>query len=111
MALRIYNTMTAKKEDFVPLSGNRVGIYVCGITAYDLCHIGHARSTIVFDMIYRYLRYRGYEVTFVRNFTDIDDKIINKANQEGVDYKIIAEKYIHEFSVDMGRFGLEKPSF
>ncbi len=110
MGLRIYNTMTGKKEEFLPLHGNRVRMYVCGITAYDLCHIGHARSTIIFDMIYRYLRYRGHEVTFVRNFTDIDDKIIKRANQEGVDYKIIAERYIREFKIDMGRFGLEKPS-
>ena len=110
MALRIYNTMTSKKEEFVPLHEKRVRMYVCGITAYDLCHIGHARSTIIFDMIYRYLRYRGYEVIFVRNFTDIDDKIIKRANQEGVEYKTIAEKYINEFNLDMGRFGLEKPS-
>ena len=110
MALRIYNTMTSKKEDFVPLLEKHVRMYVCGITAYDLCHIGHARSTIIFDMIYRYLRYRGYEVIFVRNFTDIDDKIIKRANQEGVEYKTIAEKYINEFNLDMGRFGLEKPS-
>ncbi len=110
MALRIHNTMTGKKEEFVPLHEKRVRMYVCGITAYDLCHIGHARSTIIFDMIYRYLRYRGYEVIFVRNFTDIDDKIIKRANQEGVEYKTIAEKYINEFNLDMGRFGLEKPS-
>ena len=110
MPLRIYNTMTGKKEEFVPLHEKQVKMYVCGVTVYDLCHIGHARSTIIFDMIYRYLRYRGYEVTFVRNFTDIDDKIIKRANQEGVDFKTIAEKYINEFNMDMGRFGLEKPS-
>ncbi len=110
MPLRIYNTLTGKKEDFVPLHGKRVGLYVCGVTVYDLCHIGHARSTVVFDMIYRYLRYRGYEVTYVRNFTDIDDKIIKRANQEGVDCKAIAEKYIDEFNIDMGRFHLEKPT-
>jgi cysteinyl-tRNA synthetase len=110
MTLRIYNTLTGKKEDFVPLRGKRVGLYVCGVTVYDLCHIGHARSAVVFDTIFRYLRYRGYEVTFVRNFTDIDDKIIKKANDEGVDYKTIAEKYIEEFNIDMGRLGLEKPS-
>ena len=111
MALRIYNTLTAKKEDFVPLRDKKVGMYVCGVTVYDLCHIGHARSAVVFDSIYRYLRYRGYEVTFVRNFTDIDDKIIKRANEEGVDYKAIAEKYINEFNIDMGMFDLEKPSF
>jgi cysteinyl-tRNA synthetase len=110
MGLRIYNTLTGKKEEFVPLQGNRVGMYVCGVTVYDLCHIGHARSAIVFDMIYRYLRYRQYEVTFVRNFTDIDDKIIKRANEEGVDCKSIAEKYINEFNIDMGRVDLEKPS-
>src|SRR4030066_2175334 len=110
MPLRVYNTLTGKKEDFVPLHGKRVGIYVCGVTVYDLCHIGHARSTVIFDMIHRYLRYRGYEVIYVRNFTDIDDKIIKRANEEGVDYKVITEKYIHEFNVDMGSLGLEKPT-
>jgi cysteinyl-tRNA synthetase len=111
MALRIYNTLTGKKEEFVPLHGKRVGMYACGVTVYDLCHIGHARSAIVFDAIYRYLEYRGYEVTFVRNFTDIDDKIIKRANEQGVNCKTIAEKYIDEFNVDMGKFGLEKPKF
>jgi cysteinyl-tRNA synthetase len=109
MALRIYNTLTGKKEEFVPLHEKQVGMYVCGVTVYDLCHIGHARSAIVFDAIYRYLRYRGYDVTFVRNFTDIDDKIIKRANEEGVDCKTIAGKYIDEFNIDMGKFGLEKP--
>jgi cysteinyl-tRNA synthetase len=108
MAIRVYNTMSGKKEEFVPLQENKVGMYVCGVTVYDLCHIGHARSAIIFDMIYRYLRYRGYDVTFVRNFTDIDDKIINRANQEKTDYKTIAERYIREFEVDMGGLGLEK---
>jgi len=111
MPLRVYNTLTRKKEDFVPLHGKRVGMYACGVTVYDLCHIGHARSAIVFDAIYRYLGYRGYEVTFVRNFTDIDDKIIKRANEQGVNCKAIAEKYIDEFNVDMGKFGLEKPKF
>src|SRR5512139_3171045 len=110
MTLRIYNTMTGKKEEFVPLRENRVGLYVCGVTVYDLSHIGHARSTIVFDTVFRYLRYRGYDVTYVRNFTDIDDKIIKRANDEGVDYKAITEKYIHEFNVDMGSLGLERPN-
>jgi cysteinyl-tRNA synthetase len=110
MTIRIYNTLTGKKEDFVPLHENRIGMYVCGVTVYDLCHIGHARSAIVFDTIYRYLRYRGYEVTFVRNFTDIDDKIIKRANEEGVDCKSIAEKYIDEFNIDMGGLSLEKPA-
>ena len=108
MPIRVYNTLTGKKEEFVPIREGKVGMYVCGVTVYDLCHVGHARSAIIFDMIYRYLQYRGYEATFVRNFTDIDDKIINRANQEGTDYKTIAERYIREFEVDMGGLGLEK---
>ncbi|MGB9627073.1 MAG: cysteine--tRNA ligase, partial [Thermodesulfobacteriota bacterium] len=110
MALRIYNTLTGEKEDFIPLREKRVGMYVCGVTVYDLCHIGHARSAIVFDTIYRYLQYRGYEVRYVRNFTDIDDKIIHRANQEGADCHTIAERYIQEFKTDMGRLGLENPT-
>ena len=110
MTLRIYNTLTGKKEDFIPLQEKRVGMYVCGVTVYDLCHIGHARSAIVFDTIHRYLRYRGYDITYVRNFTDIDDKIIRRANEEGVDCKTIAEKYINEFNIDMGGLVLERPT-
>jgi len=108
MSIRIYNTLTGRKEEFSPLHQNQVGMYVCGVTVYDLCHIGHARSAIIFDMVYRYFRYRGYETTFVRNFTDIDDKIINRANEEKTDYKTIAERYIREFQVDMGALGLER---
>jgi cysteinyl-tRNA synthetase len=111
MPLRIYNTITGKKEEFIPLDDKKVGMYVCGVTVYDLCHIGHARSAIVFDAIYRFLRYSGYDVTFVRNFTDIDDKIIKRANLEGVNCKAIADKYIAEFNIDMGKFGFEKPRF
>lgn len=111
MALRIYNTLTGKKEEFHPLRERQVGMYACGVTVYDLCHIGHARSAIVFDVIYRYLRYKGYDVVFVRNFTDIDDKIIRRANEEGVSYLSLAERYIEEFHKDMGALGLEKPSF
>lgn len=110
MSLRIYNALTGRKEEFIPLNPNRVGMYVCGVTVYDLCHIGHARSAIVFDTIYRYFRYRGYDVIYVRNFTDIDDKIIKRANEEGVDYKTIADRYIMEFYCDMGGLGLEKPT-
>src|SRR5665811_86411 len=79
MTLRIYNTQSRKKEEFHPLEEGKVGIYVCGITAYDVCHVGHARSAVVFDVITRYLRYRGCDVTYVKNFTDVDDKIIDKA--------------------------------
>ena len=108
--LRIYNTLSGKKEVFKPLRGKKVGMYVCGVTVYDLCHIGHARSTVVFDVIFRYLRFLGYEVTYVRNITDVDDKIIKKANAEGVAWEEIANRYIREFSMDMEDLGLEKPT-
>src|SRR5512139_2871965 len=109
MALTIYNTMTGKKEPFQPLKEGKVGMYVCGVTVYDLSHIGHARAAIVFDVIYRYLRYRGYDVTFVRNFTDIDDKIIRRANEEGADYRSIADRFIAAFYVDMDTLGVLRP--
>jgi cysteinyl-tRNA synthetase len=87
----------------------RVKMYVCGVTVYDLCHIGHARALVVFDMIYRYLRYLGYEVTYVRNFTDVDDKIINRAQKEGVSYRDVADRYIEAFYSDFDRLGLLRP--
>ena len=84
MSLRVYNTLSGKKgETFQPLIPGKVGMYVCGVTVYDYCHIGHARADVVFDIIFRYLKYRNYDVTYVRNYTDIDDKIINRANQQG----------------------------
>ncbi|MFZ2948668.1 MAG: cysteine--tRNA ligase [Desulfuromonadaceae bacterium] len=110
MALRVYNTLTSEKELFVPLVPGKVGMYVCGVTVYDYCHIGHARAGVVFDIIYRYLKYAGYDVTYVRNYTDIDDKIINRANQEGTDYRSIADRYIQAFDEDMARLGLAKPT-
>lgn len=110
MALRLYNTLSGEKEPFVPRIPGKVGMYVCGVTVYDLCHIGHARAGIVFDMIYRYLRFAGYEVNYVRNYTDIDDKIINRANQEGCDYRTIADRYIATFDEDMDRLGMLRPT-
>jgi len=110
MALRIYNTLSGEKELFVPLVPGKVGMYVCGVTVYDYCHIGHARAGVVFDIIFRYLKYAGYDVTYVRNYTDIDDKIINRANQEGTDYRTIADRYIQAFDEDMDRLGLAKPT-
>ena len=109
MSLKLYNTLTKQKEPFRPVEEGRVGIYVCGITAYDVCHIGHARSAIVFDVIVRYLRYRGHQVTYVKNFTDVDDKIIVKANAEGRDIFAIAERYIGEHDEDMDALGVAKP--
>ncbi|MEA3333114.1 MAG: cysteine--tRNA ligase [Pseudomonadota bacterium] len=109
--MQIFNSMNRRKEEFVPVEPGKIGIYACGVTVYDLCHIGHARSLVVFDVIYRYLKYRGYEVTFVRNFTDIDDKIINRSNERGITWKALAEQYIEEFYVDMDRLGLLKPTY
>jgi cysteinyl-tRNA synthetase len=111
MPLRVYNTLSGNKEEFVPLTPGKVGMYVCGVTVYDNCHIGHARANVVFDMIYRYLQAKGLEVTYVRNYTDIDDKIINRANRDGVDYREISERYIAEFDRDMARLMLLLPTF
>jgi cysteinyl-tRNA synthetase len=110
MTLRVYNTMSGRKEEFRPLVPGKVGMYVCGVTVYDYCHIGHARANIVFDVIYRYLRFRGFEVTYVRNYTDVDDKIINRANERGISSQTLAEEFIRAFDEDMGRLGLELPT-
>jgi cysteinyl-tRNA synthetase len=109
MPLKVYNTLSGGKEEFVPLSPGKVGMYVCGVTVYDFSHIGHARANVVFDVISRYLRYLGYDVTYVRNYTDIDDKIINRANGEGVPFNEISERFIREFDRDMGELGLDVP--
>jgi len=106
--MKVLNTLTNRLEEFEPLNDKKVGIYACGVTVYDLCHIGHARSAVVFDVIVRYLRYRGFDVKFVRNFTDIDDKIINRANKEGVTWKDIAERYTEEYYKDMDRLGIAR---
>jgi len=107
MSLRVFNTATRAKEDFVPLREGEVGMYVCGVTVYDLCHIGHARSAIVFDVLIKYLRARGFHVTYVRNFTDVDDKIIDRAKQLGKEPKTLAEEYIQAFYDDMGKLGIQ----
>jgi cysteinyl-tRNA synthetase len=109
MALTVFNTLGNRKEPFVPIASGKVKMYVCGVTVYDLCHIGHARANVVFDTIVRYLRRRAYDVTFVRNFTDIDDKIIRRSNQEGVKTEEIAERYIRAFYEDFDRMGLLRP--
>ena len=110
-ALKLYNTLTQKKEEFTPLHGGRVGMYVCGVTVYDHAHIGHARAAVIFDVIYRYLKYLGYAVTYVRNFTDVDDKIINRALAEGVSCEAIASRYIDEYTGDMKALGNESPTY
>ncbi len=111
MSIRLYNTLKGKKEIFVPKEPGMVRMYVCGPTVYDSCHIGHARSVVVFDVIARYFRSRGFEVTYVRNFTDIDDKIIQRAAQLGIDPKDLAEKYIHEFHQDMDALKVDRATF
>jgi len=108
MALRVFNTLGRKKELFEPIEPGRVRMYVCGPTVYDACHIGHARSVVVFDVIARYLKAKGFDVTYVRNFTDVDDKIIDKANKLGIDSKTVAEKYIKEFYEDMDALNVER---
>ncbi len=109
MSIRIYNTLTHKKEPLAPIEPDHVKLYVCGITSYDYCHIGHARSSLAFDMIVKYLRYRDYRVTFVRNFTDIDDKIIKRAQEQDTSSEALANRFIEEFYVDMDFLGLERP--
>lgn len=111
MALKLYNTMTRKKEEFHPREEGKVGLYVCGITAYDSCHIGHARSAVVFDVIARYLKYRGLEVTYVKNYTDIDDKIIDKANRLGITVQDVARRFIAEHDREMDQLGIIRPTF
>ncbi len=107
--ISIYNTINRAKEPLVPLEKGHVKLYVCGITSYDYCHIGHARSALVFDMVVRYLRYRGYKVTFIRNFTDIDDKIIDRAHKQQVEPALLAQRFIDEFYVDMDKLGVLRP--
>ncbi|MBW2228567.1 MAG: cysteine--tRNA ligase [Deltaproteobacteria bacterium] len=108
MALRIFNTLNSKKELFEPLEAGKVRMYVCGPTVYDACHIGHARSVVVFDVIARYLKEKGYDVTYIRNFTDVDDKIIQKANQLGIDSTAVAERFIEEFYQDMDALNVQR---
>lgn len=99
--MRIYNTETKTLEEFKPITPGKVSMYVCGPTVYNLIHIGNARPMIVFDTVRRYFEYKGYEVNYVSNFTDVDDKIIKKANEEGVDASVISERYIKECKKDM----------
>lgn len=109
--IKIFNTLTNTKEEFKPLENNIVKMYVCGVTVYDNCHIGHARAAVVFDTIRRYLMYKNYKVTFVKNFTDIDDKIIKKANELAIPWYQIAEKYINEHNSDMKQLNVLEPDF
>ena len=104
--MQIYNSMTRKKEEFKPIHEGKVGIYACGPTVYNYFHIGNARPFIIFDVLRRYLEYRGYEVTFVQNFTDIDDKMIKRAQEEGITVKELGDRFIREYYQDAGALGI-----
>ncbi len=104
-----YNSLTKQKEEIVPHEGNKIRMYACGPTVYDSAHLGHARSAVSFDIVQRFLRYAGFEVTFVRNYTDVDDKIIQRAKELEVSPKEISEKYIQEYKDDMASIGVETP--
>lgn len=107
--MKIYNTLTRQKEEFKPIVEGKVGMYVCGMTVYDLCHLGHARVLTAFDVIARYLRHKGYDVNYVRNITDIDDKIINRANENGEAFDALTERFITEMNIDAEALGIQKP--
>jgi len=104
----IYNTLTRRKEEFVPINGNKVNIYTCGPTVYDFFHVGNARVFITFDMVRNYLKFRGYDVTFVQNFTDIDDKMIKRANEEDITVKELGERFIAEYFKDADALGIQR---
>jgi len=104
--VKLYNTKEGRKEEFSPLREGKVGMYVCGVTVYDYCHLGHARGAVVFDVVRRYLEYSGFSVTFVKNFTDIDDKIIARAAEEKIDPSALAERFIDEYRKDMEDLGV-----
>ena len=109
MALTLFNTLTREKETFTPREAGRVGMYVCGVTTYDLCHIGHARTYVAFDVVVRYLRKIGYDVTYVRNITDLDDKIIKRAAENGEPFDALTQRYIDEMHRDFAALNLLEP--
>ncbi len=109
--LKIYNTLNQQKQEFIPINPNKVSIYVCGVTVYDYCHIGHARTYLFFDVVIRYLKFLGYEVNFVRNITDVDDKILNRAKQVNEPFNVITEKFIQAMYQDFNALNLLKPQF
>ncbi len=107
--IKLYNTLSGKKEEFVPIKPGKVTMYACGVTVYDYSHLGHARGAVIFDLVQRYLRRRGFDVKYVRNFTDVDDKIINRAREEGISAADVAHKYIEAYQEDMKRLGVGRP--
>ncbi|MGB1541920.1 MAG: cysteine--tRNA ligase [Spongiibacter marinus] len=109
MSMQIYNTLSRKKEAFTPIEAGKVKMYVCGMTVYDYCHLGHARVLVAFDVISRYLRAKGYELNYVRNITDIDDKILRRADENGEDYTALTERFITAMHEDAERLGIAPP--
>ncbi|MGH8631430.1 MAG: class I tRNA ligase family protein, partial [Burkholderiales bacterium] len=107
--LKLYNTLTRSKHDFVPLQPGKVGMYVCGMTVYDYCHLGHARVMVVFDVVSRWLRASGYQVTYVRNITDIDDKIIKRAAENNEPIDALTTRFIRAMEEDAAALGMETP--
>jgi cysteinyl-tRNA synthetase len=110
MALSIYNTLTRQKEIFTPIVDGKVGMYVCGMTVYDFCHMGHARVMVSFDVIVRYLRHVGYDVNYIRNITDIDDKIINRASENGEDFNVLVDRMVHAMNEDFAKLNVLTPN-
>jgi cysteinyl-tRNA synthetase len=108
MTLTVYNTLSRHKEAFEPLESGKVRMYCCGITVYDYCHLGHARTCLVWDVVRRYLQWRGYDVQYIQNFTDIDDKILNRARQEGTSMEAVSERFIQAYFEDMERLGVAR---
>ena len=108
--MKLYNTLSRKKEEFKPIEEGKVKMYVCGPTVYNFIHIGNARPFIIFDTLRRYLEYRGYDVTFVQNFTDVDDKIIKRSHEENITPEEVATKYIKEYFVDADGLGIKRAS-
>ncbi len=108
--LKIYNSLTNQKEKFTPIEKNKVNMYVCGMTVYDYCHLGHARVMVAFDVVYRYLKATGYDVTYIRNITDIDDKIIQRANENGEDFNALTERFIDAMHEDERALGVQEPT-
>ena len=106
--MKLYNTLTRTKEEFVPLEEGKVKMYVCGPTVYNYIHIGNARPFIIFDTLRRYLEYKGYDVTFVQNFTDVDDKIIKRGHEEQISPEEVADKYIDEYFIDADGLGIKR---
>ncbi len=105
--IKIYDTMSRDLREFVPIEDGKVKMYVCGPTVYNYIHVGNARSTVAFDTIRRYFEYRGYEVAYISNFTDVDDKIINRAKEEGITPQEVADKYIAAFREDVTALGVK----